>query len=139
VLDSKLCEVCQTPTDRGQFARLCHRCDRIAGRVDPRHSGKKNARILALRNSWDGEVFRCHYSGVKLVEDDSGSPRYVTLDHRTPRNEEDIVIAASLINDMKSNMDEKTFKEIVIGLAGHFQGGPPLTEKVLDKVPHRKR
>jgi hypothetical protein len=49
------------------------------------------------------------------------------------------VIAASLINDMKSNMDEKAFKEIVIRLAGHFQGGPPLTEKVLDKVPHRKR
>jgi len=76
---------------------------------------------MALRNSWDGEFFRCYYSGVRLVEYNSGSPRHITLDHRTPRNEEDIVIAASLINDMKSNMDEKTFKEIVTALADHFK------------------
>jgi len=107
--------------------------------VDPRHAGRRNARITALRNSWDGEFFRYHYSGVRLVEDDSGSPRYITLDHRTPRNEEDIVIAASLINDMKSNMDEKAFNEIVIALAEHFKGGLDLEEDVLDKVPHRKR
>ncbi|SRR6266480_3777651 len=137
--DSRPCEVCHTPTGTGQLARLCHRCDRITKRVDPRHAGRRNARITALRNSWDGEFFRYHYSGVRLVEDDSGSPRYITLDHRTPRNEEDIVIAASLINDMKSNMDEKAFNEIVIALAEHFKGGLDLEEDVLDKVPHRKR
>jgi hypothetical protein len=94
---------------------------------------------MALRNSWDGDFFRCHYSGARLVEDDSGSPRYITLDHRTPRNEEDIVIAASLINDMKTNMDEKAFNEIVIALADHFKGGLAVAENVLDKVPRRKR
>src|SRR5467141_1022221 len=102
--ESKPCEVCQNSTMRGPAARLCHRGDRIARRVDPRHAGDESARIKAMKTSWNGEFFRCYYSGVRLVEDDSGSPRYVTLDHRTPRNEEDIVIAASLINDMKSNM-----------------------------------
>lgn len=137
--ESKPCEVCQNLTMRGPAARLCLRCDRIARRVDPRHAGNKNARIKAMQTSWNGEFFRCYYSGARLVEDDSGSPRYVTLDHRTPRNEQDIVIAASLINDMKSNMDEREFREIVIGLAEHFQKGTGITDSLLDKVPRRKR
>ena len=137
--DSRPCEVCQTPTGRGPLARLCHRCDRIAKRVDPRHTGNTNARIKALKNSWDGHVFRCFYSGVSLVENDSGHPRYITLDHRTPRNEEDIVISASLINDMKTYMNENTFKEIVIALADHFKQGTTLEDEVLDRVPRRKR
>ncbi len=137
--DSKSCEVCQAPTGRGPSARLCSRCDRIAKRVDPRHAGKKNARIAALKKSWDGEGFRCYYSGVRLVETGSGGPRYITLDHRTPRNEEDIVITASLINDMKTYMDEKAFKAVVTRLADHFKGGPRLENEDLDIVPHRKR
>jgi len=40
---------------------------------------------------------------------------------------------------MRSNLDEKRFKETVIGLAAHFQGGPALAEEVIDKVAHRKR
>jgi len=94
---------------------------------------------LALKNSWDGESFRCYYSGVRLVDNDSGSPRYITLDHRTPGNEEDIVIAASLINDMKTHMNEDAFREIVAKLADHFERGLPLGEDILDKVPRRKR
>jgi len=92
-----------------------------------------------LKNSWDGHVFRCFYSGVSLVENDSGHPRYITLDHRTARNEEDIVISASLINDMKTYMNENTFKEIVIALADHFKQGTTLEDEVLDRVPRRKR
>jgi hypothetical protein len=92
-----------------------------------------------MKNSWNGEFFRCYYSGARLVENDSGSPRYVTLEHSTPRNEEDIVIAASLINDMKSNMDERAFREIVICLAEHFLKGSAIAESLLDTVPRRKR
>jgi len=139
MLGSKPCEVCQILTARGPLARLCQRCDRIAKRVDPRHTGNRNARIRALKNSWDGQVFRCFYSGVSLVENDSGHPRYITLDHRTPRNEEDIVISSSLINDMKTYMNEEAFKEIVIALARHFEGGPALGDEILDTVPVRKR
>ena len=40
---------------------------------------------------------------------------------------------------MRRNLDEKRFKETVIGLAAHFQGGPALAEEVIDKVAHRKR
>jgi len=61
------------------------------------------------------------------------------LDHRTPRNEEDIVISASLINDMKTYINENTFKEIVIALADHFKQGTTLEDEVLDRVPRRKR
>ncbi len=76
---------------------------------------------------------------MRLVNDDSGSPRYITLDHRTPGREDDIVIAASVINDMKTHMDDEVFRKVVIRLAEHFNGGPPLEEDILDEIPRRKR
>jgi len=40
---------------------------------------------------------------------------------------------------MKTYMNEEAFKEIVIALARHFEGGPALGDEILDTVPVRKR
>ena len=76
---------------------------------------------------------------------DEGTPdwddfeNYVWDDEEGSANEEDIVISASLINDMKTYMNENTFKEIVIALADHFKQGTTLEDEALDSVPRRKR
>ena len=75
-----------------------------------------------MQKAWDGERFRCYYSGVRLVEDNPGSPRYLTFDHRTPGLEEDIVVATAAVNDMKSDMSEGEFREVVGQLASRFSG-----------------
>jgi len=52
-----------------------------------------------------------------LVETNPEDPRYITFDHRIPRQEDDIVVAAACINDMKSDLSEDEFKAIVVQLA----------------------
>jgi hypothetical protein len=60
---------------------------------------------------------------VRLVEDDQYDPRYLTLDHRIPGREDDIVVAALLINQMKSKLTEDEFRAIVAQLASRFTDG----------------
>jgi len=83
------------------LALYCTRCKGILYRIDTRRKHNRKARIRALQQAWDGESFRCFYTGVKLVEDNSKDPRYLTFDHLIPRKEDEIVIAAAAINDMK--------------------------------------
>jgi hypothetical protein len=100
----------------------------------------KEARIRALKNAWKDSEFYCYYSGVKLLEDNPHSPRYLTFDHQTPRNENDIVVCAALVNDMKSDMDETEFWDIAAQLLDYHHGkGPPLEEEVLDSLKSSKR
>ena len=126
--NSVACPVCggtKNPT-----AHFCKRCRKIIDRPGPRRKKgdvvikpNKDARRRALKKAWDGEGFRCYYSDIRLIEDNPKDTRYWTFDHRTPRNESDVVVAASLINDMKSDMTESEFKKMVIQLASHFKGG----------------
>jgi len=66
---------------------------------------------------------RCHFTGILLVEDNPRDPRYLTFDHRVPRDESDLVLAAGLINDMKSDLSEEEFRAVVNQLARRFGGG----------------
>jgi hypothetical protein len=95
----------------------------LVDRVNIRRKPDKVARKQALKQAWDGEGFRCYYSGVRLIEDNSKDPRYLTFDHRTPRQESDVVITAAVLNDMKSDMTEDEFKAMVSQLASRFKGG----------------
>ena len=124
---TKACEICGCSIH--PLSYCCKRCKKLIDRINPRQKHDKNARIRALKQAWDGEGFRCHYSGVRLVEDKHQDPRYLTFDHRTPRRENDIVVAASLLNDMKSDMTEDEFKAMVIQLANRFQGGDIVKEE----------
>ncbi len=47
----------------------------------------------------------------------------MSFDHRTPREEDDIVVTAACINDMKTDMSENEFRAVVIALSKVFQGG----------------
>ena len=120
------------------LAKYCKRCKKIIDRIDMRSKHDKYARIKALKESWDGECFRCHYSGVRLEEKDQHSPLYRTLDHRTPRKEGDIVIVAAVINDMKSDLSDYEFKNVINQLSAHFRNGAPVNKDIF-KLKHWKR
>lgn len=113
------------------LALYCTRCKRILYRIDTRRKHNRKARIRALQQAWDGKHFRCYYTGIRLVEDDHKDPRYLTFDHLTPRKEDNIVIVASAINDMKSDMSDKEFRQMVLQLANKLNGGQ-FDEKAFD-------
>ena len=118
---SSVCQVCGVSIHRAAYC--CKRCKKLIDRVDTRRKPNREARLWALKQAWDGEGFRCYYSGIRLIENNSKDPRYLTFDHRTPRQEGDVVVAAAAINDMKSDMTEEEFKRMIILLANHFNGG----------------
>jgi hypothetical protein len=131
----KTCEICGTNVNRQ--ALYCKRCKKLIDRIGTRKRADRGACVRALQQAWDGEGFRCYYSGIRLVEDNHKDPRYLTFDHRVPRDESDIVVAAQLINDMKTDVSESEFKAIAIQLASRFQGGM-FDDKVF-KLSHFKR
>jgi hypothetical protein len=93
--------------------------------------------VQALKRAWDGQCFRCHYTGVKLIDDNLKEPRYLPFDHFIPREEHKIVIVAAAINDMKSDMSDQEFRQMVIQLANRFGGGE-FDEKAFN-LKHWKR
>ena len=119
--DSRICEICESAIH--PQAHFCKRCKKLIDRVDIRKKADKKARVKALKRAWDGEGFRCYYSGIRLIEDNHKDPRYLTFDHRTPRKESDVVVTAAVLNDMKTDMKEDEFKAMVIQLANRFGGG----------------
>ena len=119
--NSQVCEICEE--EKHRQAHFCKRCRKLINRGNRRTQVDKKARVQALKIAWDGKGFRCYFSGIRLVEDNSKDPRYLTFDHLTPRQKSDIVVAAAVINDMKSDMSENEFKAMVIQLANRFRGG----------------
>jgi len=82
--------------------------------------------VKALKEAWSSRHggFLCHYTGVKLDENDSHSPWYLTFDHRTPHTKGDLVVAAFAINVMKSELSEDEFVKFIKHAAEHFAGKP---------------
>jgi len=115
------CAACGAPLHH-PLATYCKRCKKLIDRVDIRGKHDKSARERALKKAWDGQAFRCYYTGIKLVEDNHKDPRYLTFDHRVPRKESDIVVVAAAINDMKSDMADDEFRAMVQELANYFNG-----------------
>jgi hypothetical protein len=103
-------------------AYCCSICKRMLDRVDVR-GGKPNraAREQALKNAWDGNCFRCYFTGWELSVDNPKSHLYLTWEHLTSGNEDDIVVAAAIINDMKSDLPEAEFRKLVSALARRFR------------------
>jgi len=130
------CPICGSPLHH-PLASLCKRCKNLINRVDTRRKPDKQARIKALQQAWDGQAFRCYYTGIRLVEDNPKDPRYLTFDHLIPRQESKIVIVAAAINDMKSDMSDSEFRAMVLALAKHF-AGDRFNERAF-KLKHWKR
>lgn len=116
------CPICNEPLHH-PLATYCKRCKKLIDRVDIRKKPNKEARVKALKEAWDGECFRCHYTGIELIEDNWRDPRYITFDHFIPRQEDHIVIVAAAINDMKTDMSDDEFINMVFKLANRFNGG----------------
>lgn len=110
----KKCEICLVRGISSQ-KHYCSTCKKLIDRASRKRISRKAA-VKALKNQSDEKGgFFCYYSGVPLLlkTTDKGKPRYITFDHRTPRDKNHIVMAAAIINDMKSDMDEKEFKLMV--------------------------
>ncbi len=76
-----------------------------------------------MQKAWDSEagVFRCHYTRVALTEQPTDR-RYLTFDHQTPGVESDLVLVASLVNRMKTDLSDAEFRTLVVALASGFAG-----------------
>lgn len=113
------CEVCTAPIGRG---KRCKHCRRIhdALSADPRSD--VNAITTAMRRAYRGGRFYCHYSGIELNTENSGSPFYRSIDHRTPGDRNDVVLCAIFINQMKGDLAEDEFRAAVRVLADCFAG-----------------
>ena len=123
-MNEHVCAVCSAP--RHRLAKLCERCKKLRDRLDTRARRRgtrtdKAARERALAVAWApaDNAFRCAYSGVTLNHDPA-SPWHLTFDHRTARDESDIVVCAALVKDMKSDLTLDEFKRVVAQLAERF-------------------
>jgi hypothetical protein len=116
------CKVCFLPTT-GR-AEYCERCNVLRVRNPRRY--RMREKVNALRNSWDGQNFKCYYSGIALKTNRgySNDPKYLTYDHVIP-GEDNLVVCAAFINDMKSDLTEDEFRHFVKKLAAHFNGKTP--------------
>ncbi len=65
------CNICRTSIH--PLAKLCKRCGKYVNRIDIRNRPNKHARIKALKDAWDGNHFKCYYSGIALEEINSKS------------------------------------------------------------------
>lgn len=91
---------------------------------------------MISNNAIDSDAWQA-FAVIRLNETNPRDPRYLTFDHRIPRQEDDVVVAAACLNDMKSDMTEDEFRAVVLALATQFQGGP-FDEHVLN-LTHWKR
>lgn len=130
-MNEMACQICSAK--RHPQATLCKGCKKICDRLDTRPGARKDtaARLRALESAWDADAkaFRCHYSGV-VLDDVAQSPWHVVLDHRTPRDDSDIVVCSALVNAMKSNLTEEEFRSVVIQLAERFAGARASIERI---------
>jgi hypothetical protein len=82
-----------------------------------------------MRKQWDQakKAFLCAYTGLSLTtdwsEDGRAGPLHATWEHRDPRDPNkasQVVLVAWLVNDMKNDLNEREFKNMVRALAARF-------------------
>jgi hypothetical protein len=114
------CRVCSRPRHFQSYC--CSICKRMLDRIDiRRRKPNQAARERALKKAWDGNCFKCYYTGWELSVDNPKSHLYLTWEHLIPGDENDVVVAAAIINDMKSDFTEDEFRKMVTALARRFK------------------
>jgi len=97
-------------------------------------SGKyeRQARRQALKEAWNRgqDGFMCRYTGVKLDENDTPDPWYLSFDHRVPGNEGTLAVSARSVNTVKATLTARQFPRVMEALSGRL-GGNPFDERVL--------
>src|SRR3990172_1591991 len=121
-MKTKYCEVCGDSIHPQAFC--CKRCKKLLDRLDTRTHIRRNkqARLDALKKGFNklGKYFECYYTQIRLDESNPRSARYLTFYHVVPRDESKMVLAAALINDMKSDFTDKEFRSMIKQLSSHF-------------------
>lgn len=122
---SPACEVCDAPP-RAVGSHLCGRCWTLLHRKDAkrRKRGWKidgEVRLSAMKKQYDKKAggFICKLTGVKL-SDQPTSPLRPTWEHLVPGDPSTAVLAASILNHMKSDLTRSQFKSVVTELARLF-------------------
>jgi hypothetical protein len=118
----------------------CRRCHLFS-----RGMNQRGLHADAVRSIWKfvrkyGYV--CYYTGIPLNLKDPKSPWYYEFDHMIPGDDRKIVLTCTLINEMKTVMTEREFKNIVLQLAKHWLTGAKIEKIRLayweKRGPHEK-
>ena len=116
-------------------SRYCARCQKFI-----KSETEHEARAKALTKAWSAkrDGFICHYTGLKLEEQNKGSPLYLSFDHRIPAKRGGVLlVAARFVNGMKSDLSEDEFRAMVRELAKKFGGGEFDRSKLKFRYYHR--
>jgi hypothetical protein len=120
MISGKYCKLCGKQLDNRP--KYCsEECGKIGRRIN-RHKkiGNKNKVFKRIRTYIRKYGYTCYYSKIPLNLNDHTNPYYLTFDHLIPRLNSEIVLAAAVINDMKSDMSEQEFEKMINQLSLHF-------------------
>ena len=113
------CHVCGKKTVPGSI--YCARCRKfVFGKYE------HQARRKALKEAWSKEQdgFLCHYTGIKLEENNTKDPWYLSFDHSLPGKKGTLAVSARFMNTVKSTLTEKQFIAVMEALDRHLDGVP---------------
>jgi len=99
----------------------CPRCRKFITK------GCDNAtRLEALKVAWNAEQdgFLCHYTGMRLEENNVNDPWYLVFDHLVP-GQKKLAAAGFWVNDMKGVLSDAGFGKAVAEFARHIRTGEP--------------
>jgi len=77
-----------------------------------------------MEKSFQDGRFHCYYTGLELTPLRRADPLFLHFDHPTPGDQDKLVVAAALVNLMKSNLTAAGFKTMVRALHLCFEGQP---------------
>jgi len=128
------CIICGNPPIK--YSYYCARCRRLVFQ-----HGTAPPRVRALHDAYykplDG--FLCDYTGIKLDLTGRYGPWHISLDHRTPGDENSQVVAALWVNRMKTFLTEAQFWAVIHSLTGHIRTGAPFDKSVVTALDFGKQ
>jgi hypothetical protein len=120
------CIICRERTVPHSY--YCPGCRHIV-----RNGESIRERTTAMQLTWDPvkKGFICHFTKLKVELFDRKDPRYITFDHRIPRQAGTLIVAVAFVNIMKSDLSEDEFWLVVPELADHFLTGKPFNRNII--------
>ncbi len=125
---TKKCCICGKPIWSAK-SRYCWDCAVLSYRMFCR-----KLRPEAIEGVWDyirKHGKRCYYTGMLLDTRNSKSPWYVVFDHWIPGDGRKVVLTSSLINEMKSDLSEDEFWDLIDQLVKYKKYGIPIRKRKL--------
>ena len=104
------CDICGDPSYPDSI--YCPRCRRFVFSGGHDHL----PRVRALKRAWDPilRAFICYYTGIPLDFTNPKNPWHMTMEHRTPKNDNSQVVAASWVNAVKTALSEHEFWAVIM-------------------------